>query len=144
MGIEPTFSAWEADVLPLNYTRVSIQIPGWHPCRNSYGSFSTGLAIRWLGVDSLHPRSSPFGRLAPSKFDPVEFVSGKNLSGTAFGSFAARRVQYMDVLHPIHSPDEFLFPFRPLNYTRTSGGWWLVVPFPDTFFKDHPSSASGA
>ncbi len=21
MGIEPTFSAWEADVLPLNYTR---------------------------------------------------------------------------------------------------------------------------
>ena len=22
MGIEPTFSAWEADVLPLNYTRV--------------------------------------------------------------------------------------------------------------------------
>jgi hypothetical protein len=24
MGIEPTFSAWEADVLPLNYTRA-----GW-------------------------------------------------------------------------------------------------------------------
>ena len=23
MGIEPTFSAWEADVLPLNYTRMS-------------------------------------------------------------------------------------------------------------------------
>ena len=23
MGIEPTFSAWEADVLPLNYTRIS-------------------------------------------------------------------------------------------------------------------------
>ena len=22
MGIEPTFSAWEADVLPLNYTRM--------------------------------------------------------------------------------------------------------------------------
>jgi hypothetical protein len=22
MGIEPTFSAWEADVLPLNYTRL--------------------------------------------------------------------------------------------------------------------------
>ncbi len=24
MGIEPTFSAWEADVLPLNYTRYSL------------------------------------------------------------------------------------------------------------------------
>ena len=22
MGIEPTYSAWEADVLPLNYTRI--------------------------------------------------------------------------------------------------------------------------
>ena len=32
MGIEPTYSAWEADVLPLNYTRIkkleSIQISG--------------------------------------------------------------------------------------------------------------------
>ena len=24
MGIEPTFSAWEADVLPLNYTRMHL------------------------------------------------------------------------------------------------------------------------
>ena len=24
MGIEPTLSAWEAEVLPLNYTRVAI------------------------------------------------------------------------------------------------------------------------
>jgi hypothetical protein len=24
MGIEPTFSAWEADVLPLNYTRTQV------------------------------------------------------------------------------------------------------------------------
>jgi hypothetical protein len=26
MGIEPTYSAWEADVLPLNYTRIELQI----------------------------------------------------------------------------------------------------------------------
>ena len=26
MGIEPTFSAWEADVLPLNYTRLKYVI----------------------------------------------------------------------------------------------------------------------
>ena len=26
MGIEPTLSAWEAEVLPLNYTRVRILI----------------------------------------------------------------------------------------------------------------------
>ncbi len=29
MGIEPTFSAWEADVLPLNYTRTGIFILTW-------------------------------------------------------------------------------------------------------------------
>ena len=27
MGIEPTFSAWEADVLPLNYTRFGVRAP---------------------------------------------------------------------------------------------------------------------
>jgi hypothetical protein len=26
MGIEPTYSAWKADVLPLNYTRMFINI----------------------------------------------------------------------------------------------------------------------
>jgi hypothetical protein len=26
MGIEPTFLAWEANVLPLNYTRAAIRI----------------------------------------------------------------------------------------------------------------------
>lgn len=26
MGIEPTLSAWEAEVLPLNYTRLSLRI----------------------------------------------------------------------------------------------------------------------
>ena len=25
-GIEPAFSAWEADVLPLNYTRVGLRV----------------------------------------------------------------------------------------------------------------------
>jgi hypothetical protein len=38
--------------------------------------------------------------------------AGKNLSGTDFGSFAARRVQYMDVLHPKDMLDVF-FCFLP-------------------------------
>ena len=28
MGIEPTFEAWEAPVLPLNYTRRTVEDPG--------------------------------------------------------------------------------------------------------------------
>ena len=31
MGIEPTYSAWKADVLPLNYTRIQIGVTGFEP-----------------------------------------------------------------------------------------------------------------
>jgi hypothetical protein len=30
-GIEPALSAWEADVLPLNYTRAHLHCPGTEP-----------------------------------------------------------------------------------------------------------------
>ena len=35
MGIEPTFKAWEALVLPLNYTREFIQPSSMNPCNQS-------------------------------------------------------------------------------------------------------------
>jgi hypothetical protein len=38
-------------------------------------------------------------------------LAGKNLPGADFGSFAARRVQYMDVLHPKDMLNVF-FSFR--------------------------------
>ena len=31
MGIEPTYLAWKASVLPLNYTRVSVGVTGFEP-----------------------------------------------------------------------------------------------------------------
>ena len=31
MGIEPTYSAWKADVLPLNYTCKSMSLKGFEP-----------------------------------------------------------------------------------------------------------------
>ena len=31
MGIEPTYPAWKAGVLPLNYTRISIGVTGFEP-----------------------------------------------------------------------------------------------------------------
>ena len=31
MGIEPTYSAWKADVLPLNYTRIQVGVTGFEP-----------------------------------------------------------------------------------------------------------------
>ena len=31
MGIEPTYSAWKADVLPLNHTRIKVGVTGFEP-----------------------------------------------------------------------------------------------------------------
>ena len=31
MGIEPTYLAWKASVLPLNYTRVKVGVTGFEP-----------------------------------------------------------------------------------------------------------------
>ena len=31
MGIEPTYSAWKADVLPLNHTCISVSLKGFEP-----------------------------------------------------------------------------------------------------------------
>ena len=31
MGIEPTYLAWKASVLPLNYTRMNIGVTGFEP-----------------------------------------------------------------------------------------------------------------
>ena len=31
MGIEPTYPAWKAGVLPLNYTRISVGVTGFEP-----------------------------------------------------------------------------------------------------------------
>ena len=42
MGIEPTYSAWEADILPMNYTRISTIILA--QSRSAVKSFSAKIA----------------------------------------------------------------------------------------------------
>ncbi len=43
MGIEPTSSAWEAEVLPLNYTRKML---GWH---RFYSRRVLRVTVKWQG-----------------------------------------------------------------------------------------------
>ena len=60
MGIEPTSSAWKAEVLPLNYTRQT-------HCRCIYtGCYPATPFIRWRGggLYSGHPALRPPGRRA--------------------------------------------------------------------------------
>jgi hypothetical protein len=47
MGIEPTLSAWKAEVLPLNYTRKTGGVIGIRTLDTSFGSY-TRLAIERL------------------------------------------------------------------------------------------------
>jgi hypothetical protein len=49
MGIEPTLSAWEADVLPLNYTRIMAELTGFEPAV----SCVTGRHVRPLHHSSM-------------------------------------------------------------------------------------------
>jgi len=53
----------------------------------------------------------PTGKLRFPHFAPSEMVAGKNLPVADFGSFAARRVQYREVLHPKDMLNVF-FSFR--------------------------------
>jgi hypothetical protein len=90
MGIEPTPSAWKAEVLPLNYTRL-MTLPRTPP--SSY--LATNL-IWWRGKDSNLRRrkpadlqSAPVGRLGtpPGKNEPRILVStprGVNGIGATF------------------------------------------------------------
>ena len=55
-GIEPAFSAWEADVLPLNYTRVS----RWDPTDSS-----EHLPAEAIRVGGVRYRSAELRTLAP-------------------------------------------------------------------------------
>jgi hypothetical protein len=48
MGIEPTSSAWEAEVLPLNYTR--IRLPYYPASNGLYKSFSNIFAGEPFGL----------------------------------------------------------------------------------------------
>ncbi len=63
MGIEPTLSAWEADVLPLNYTRSVSNIQSvnsirtsWHSIR-SVGPVNTAITV---ANQSLQAREDEF------------------------------------------------------------------------------------
>ena len=57
----------------------------------------------------------PAGNLRFPNFAPGEIVAGKNLPEQILAALAARRVQYTDVLHPIHPLDEFLLPAHPIE-----------------------------
>src|SRR5437016_6635519 len=80
MGIEPTSSAWKAEVLPLNYTRAD----GRPICRPNLTGPHRSPTEMWRGKDSNLRRrkpadlqSAPVGRLGtPPQNEPRILISG--------------------------------------------------------------------
>ena len=73
MGIEPTYSAWKAEVLPLNYTRRTSLIFPYKikhpPATKSSVNFATSHSIWWRGEDySRHPAFHPSGQTSSVQY----------------------------------------------------------------------------
>ncbi len=58
MGIEPTSSAWEAEVLPLTYTRMGLT--DFFHGRYPHWSDSTYLSIHFMLMSSIHELSRAY------------------------------------------------------------------------------------
>jgi hypothetical protein len=56
MGIEPTLAAWEAAVLPLNYTRLGYGILRYSPGRGPASRLSCATSCSMvMGFENSHP-----------------------------------------------------------------------------------------
>jgi hypothetical protein len=56
MGIEPTLAAWEAAVLPLNYTRLGYGILPYSPWRGPPSPESCAISCSMvMGFENSHP-----------------------------------------------------------------------------------------
>ena len=73
MGIEPTSSAWKAEVLPLNYTRFPNKPCSWHPCRRIVDPLNTGPAIHGGSLSPLRMSCGTFGRAKPIELHPLSY-----------------------------------------------------------------------
>jgi hypothetical protein len=67
MGIEPTSSAWEAEVLPLNYTREPLDLTG-PPARCA----NDGMTHDWAGQRSVGTKAD---ETSGQDYDPDDFRS---------------------------------------------------------------------
>ena len=119
MGIEPTSSAWKAEVLPLNYTRFPISlVPGIPADASSILSTPAPPSVAGRSARCGCPSGHPVG-LRPLNYTrfPISLVPGipadasAILSTPAPPSVAGRSAR-------CECPLEHSVGLRPLNYTR--------------------------
>ena len=83
MGIEPTFSAWEADVLPLNYTRIIFI------CLTGFPATVTGCKSTPLTTGQISSTFS-FRSMKSKLFAKRRSLISCNLAGSLYGPTRTR------------------------------------------------------
>ena len=73
MGIEPTYPAWKAGVLPLNYTRISVGVTGFEPA-------TSWSQTRRSSQAEPHPESIVFHYTFKTSYKVQEFQTANNLT----------------------------------------------------------------
>jgi hypothetical protein len=89
MGIEPTLSAWEAEVLPLNYTRVVALVYGLVAVQSRSGrprSFGRGVSA----AEGSHPHRATAGQRSRMQATPSSTRLGDHASSRYIPSIASR------------------------------------------------------
>ena len=90
MGIEPTLSAWEAEVLPLNYTRMASE---GVPLNQAHSQSLTALCVRILHrrLCKTHPITTEGNHSKPFEMPAAE-KSGKKTSNADLRAKTWRRI----------------------------------------------------
>ena len=73
MGIEPTLSAWKAEVLPLNYTRVNSIYLGLYPSNRTAQKAHPSFRPTYINSTG-HSRAGGGGRIRTSEGGAVRFT----------------------------------------------------------------------
>ena len=103
MGIEPTPSAWKAEVLPLNYTRISL----WelsHHSQNSYvNEMVVGEGFEPSKAVPADLQSAPFGRsgIPPAKNTSRAFCVNTQCA-SSYGAGSGNRTHDLPLTRRLH------------------------------------------
>ena len=106
MGIEPTYPAWKAGVLPLNYTRVSVR---------------TMTLPKWIGVTGFEPATSWSQTRRSSQAEPhpeISFISLPLRLCVSFVSPAATRYIIWHVSQKVNRFFKVFLLFYDCFFTR--------------------------
>ena len=136
MGIEPTYLAWKASVLPLNYTRISMKFSAQNRNRTSDTRIFSPLLyqLSYLGILLFFNNTNDYTRLSPNcqEFFSVILLLFTRLPANA-GFCAKRRKINFSVLH---IPASLWITFTSTLAHFLSSDFSTAFPYINAVFTD--------